>query len=71
MSLNFRGGREVFKMNLSQKRVMDLIQDAENFDLNDMGFVLTVLRDNCLDESTVKYLEILIGELWERRGNNV
>ena len=55
------------KRTLSEKRVLELIQRAESFDLNDMGYVLTVIRDNCVDEDTISYLEILIGELWERR----
>ena len=44
-----------------------MIREAESFDLNDMGFILTVLRDNCLDEDTARYIDILVGELWERR----
>lgn len=58
------------KRNLSQQRVFELIQTAETFDMNDMGFILTVVRDNCLDEDTVHYLDVLLGELWERRGNS-
>jgi len=54
-------------MNLSQKRVLDLIQKADTFDMNDMGFVLTVIRDNCIDEELHRYIDILIGELWEKR----
>ena len=57
------------KRTLSQKRVLELIQTADKFDLNDMGFVLTVIRDNCMDEDTVFYLEILLGELLEKRNN--
>ena len=57
------------KRTLSQQRVMELIQRADKFELNDMGFVLTVIRDNCLDEDTVFYLEVLLGELRERREN--
>ena len=57
------------KRTLSQQRVLELIQREEKFDLNDMGFVLTVIRDSCLDEDTVFYLEVLLGELWERRNN--
>lgn len=55
------------KMNLSQKCVFDLIQKNESFDLNDMGFILTVLRDDCLDDDLHRYIEILLGELWEKR----
>lgn len=54
-------------MNLSQKQVLDLIKNNDSFDLNDMGFLLTVLRDNCLDEDLYKYMDLLIDELWERR----
>ena len=56
------------KRTLSQQRVLELIQKAEQFDLNDMGFVLTVIRDNCMDEDTVYYLDVLVSELRERRG---
>lgn len=55
------------RLNLSQKRVLDLIQREEIFDVNDMGFILTVLRDNCLDDDLHRYIEILLGELWEKR----
>lgn len=54
-------------MNLSQKRVLDLIKREETFDMNDMGFILTVLRDNCLDDDLYRYIEILLCELWEKR----
>ena len=57
------------KRTLSQQRVLELIQEADRFSLNDMGFILTVIRDSCLDEDVVFYLEILLGELWERRNN--
>ena len=60
---------EFKKRTLSQQRVLELIQREEKFDLNDMGFVLTVIRDSCLDEDTVYYLEVLLGELRERRNN--
>ena len=56
------------KRTLSQQRVLELIQSADKFEINDMGFILTVIRDSCLDEDTVFYLEVLLGELWERRG---
>ena len=56
------------KRTLSQQRVLELIREAEQFDLNDMGFVLTVIRDNCMDEDTVYYLDVLVSELRERRG---
>lgn len=54
------------KLNLSQKCVLDLIQRNETFDVNDMGFILTVLRDDCLDDDLYRYIEILLGELWEK-----
>lgn len=54
-------------MNLSQKRVLELIKRAEMFDMNDIGFILTVLRDNCLDEDLHRYISILLGELNEKR----
>lgn len=59
--------RKQEKLNLSQKRVLDLIKREETFDMNDMGFILTVLRDNCLDDDLHRYIEILLGELWEKR----
>lgn len=60
---------ELKKRTLSEKRVLELIQRADEFSLNDMGFILTVIRDNCLDENMVSYLDILVGELWEKRNN--
>lgn len=54
-------------MNLSQKQVLDLILKADTFDTNDMGFVLTVIRDNCNDDELHKYIDILVGELWKKR----
>lgn len=54
-------------LNLSQKRVLDLIKRSETFDVNDMCFILTVLRDNCPDDDLHRYVEILLGELYEKR----
>ena len=57
------------KRTLSQQRVLELIQNSDRFSVDDMGFILTVIRDSCLDDDTVFYLEVLLGELWERRNN--
>ena len=57
------------KRTLSQQRVLELIQKADEFSKDDMGFILTVVRDSCLDEDVVFYLDVLLGELWERRNN--
>ena len=60
---------ELKKRTLSQQRVLERIQTENSFDLNDMGFILSVIRDNCMDDDTVFYLEVLLGELMERRNN--
>lgn len=54
-------------MNLSQKRVLELVKREETFDVSDMCFILTVLRDSCLDDYLKRYIEILLGELHEKR----
>lgn len=55
-------------MNLSQKRVLDLIKREKNFDIDDMAFILTILRNNCLDDDLKRYIDILLGELKEKSG---
>lgn len=59
------------KMSLSQKRVFDLIQTGKEFSMDDMGFILTVLRDGCTDEKTHYFIDVLVHELWELRGRDV
>lgn len=53
-------------MNLSQKRVLDLIKRYDKYDVDDMAFVLTVLKNDCDDDELKRFIEILIGELKEK-----
>lgn len=56
------------KMNLSQKRVLESVRNTDAFYNNDLGFIFTVLRDNCVgDDDTREFLDMLVQILWERR----
>lgn len=54
-------------MNISQKQVLNLIQRSEIYNLYDVAFILTVLRDNCLDDDLHRYIDILLAELYKKR----
>lgn len=54
-------------MNLSQKQVLNLIKRAEIYNLYDVAFILTVLRDNCLDDDLHRYIDILLREIYKKR----
>lgn len=50
---------------LSVKRVNDILDNKGCEKLEDtMGFVLTVIRDNCLDDDTFKLLDKLVKALY-------
>lgn len=53
-------------MNLSQKRVLDLIKRYNIYDVDEMAFILTVLKSDCEDDDLKRFIEILIGELKEK-----
>ena len=47
---------------LSQKIIYDILIDKKLKvnDLSELGFCLTVIRDNCLCDNTCEYLDLLI-----------
>lgn len=53
-------------MTISQEKVLDLIRDNDSFSCNNLGFILTVLRDNCCDDDLHGYLDLLVKELYEK-----
>lgn len=56
-------------MTLSMLQVKDLISDEliTNLDPDTLGFILCVIRDNCLNYETYKILNRLIDILFEYR----
>lgn len=50
---------------LSQKIVYDMLIDKKLEDYNELGFCLTVIRDNCLCDNTYKYLDLLIKNMYD------
>ncbi len=40
-----------------------MIEEQEDFDKNDIGFILTVLRDGCTDEEMIEKIEFFIGKI--------
>lgn len=53
-------GDRILEINtLSQKEIYDRLIDEKLKD-NELGFCLTVIRDNCLCDNTYKYLDLLI-----------
>lgn len=54
-------------MTYSMKIALDLLKEKNSeIDLNDLGFVLTVLRDNALDDEVHLFLEMMLFELRSR-----
>lgn len=54
-------------MTLSMRRVLDTLNEKkENIDLNDLGFVLTVFRDNVSDDEVHEILDSFVHQLWEK-----
>jgi len=51
-------------MTLSMKRALDLINEKkEDITLNDLGFILTVLRDNVSDDRVYEVLKGLVNNI--------
>lgn len=53
-------------MTVSQELVLYKLLNQDTFNINDIGFILTVIRDNCLDDDLYDYIQFLLDELWER-----
>lgn len=68
-SMNYnviKGGRY---MTLSEKIVLDSLSETlydhkEKLELEDMLFILTVIRDNYGSDMSLKILELLVKKLW-------
>ena len=51
---------------LSMKRALDLlrsIEESSNYSLRDLGFIITVFRDNELDEDMHKLLNLILQKI--------
>ena len=42
-----------------------MLIDKKLEDYNELGFCLTVIRDNCLCDNTYKYLDLLIKNMYD------
>lgn len=50
-------------MNLSMKKVLDILNETEgDITLNQLGFILTVIRDNVTDDDVYNVLDRVIKE---------
>lgn len=55
------------RMSLSFRRAIDLLEDrGGDLDLNDLGFLLTVLRDDAVQDETWEVLQDFTEQLWEK-----
>jgi hypothetical protein len=54
-------------MTLSEKEVLDILNnDKENL-YDNLGFILTVIRDNTSDDNTFMFLDKLVHRMWNER----
>ena len=53
-------------MSLSEKIVRRMIKNGETENLGDLGFILTVIRDNCRCDSTFELLDMLVRKMHEQ-----
>ncbi|MEN2666014.1 hypothetical protein [Listeria aquatica] len=52
---------------MSFRRAIDLLEDqGGDLDLNDLGFLLTVLRDDAVQDETWRVLQDFTKQLWEK-----
>ena len=58
--------KDEFDMTLSEEIVRRMIKNGETKELGDLGFILTVIRDNCLCDSTFELLDILVRKMHEQ-----
>ncbi|WP_439444105.1 hypothetical protein ACSMFR_05550 [Listeria aquatica] len=55
------------RMSLSFRRAIDLLEEqGGDLDLNDLGFLLTVLRDDAVQDKTWEVLQDFTEQLWEK-----
>lgn len=52
-------------MSLSMHIVKQMLKDKKTFDVNDLGFMSTVLRDNEPDNELHRYYSEIVGFLWD------
>jgi hypothetical protein len=49
-------------MTLSEKRVLEILE-SNTSEIEDLGFILTVIKDNTSDDKTFKFLSLLLKKL--------
>lgn len=49
-------------MTLSEKIVLDILE-SNTSEIEDLGFIITVIRDNTKDDNTYKFLSLLLKKL--------
>ena len=61
-------------MAVSMERALDLLNEKQgNINLNDLGFILNVIRDNASDEEVESILDEFVDKTWDKfqRGKEV
>lgn len=47
-------------MTTSYKSMLRILQQTTDLDISQLGFVLTVIRDNCFNDDTYKVLDFFV-----------